>query len=104
MHAGLKKVPAENTDHEQAHKQDQDQAMERATSVKPFRNEVRNGDRRAPLLDDKIAMDDDLGCRTGMSFSEEADHFVREKGGAGRKGEEDDRTEPHCRVDDGNDP
>lgn len=104
MHAGLEHVTAENTDHEKAHQQNENQTMKRPPGVKPFRDQVRDGNGGAPLLHDEIAVHNKLRGGTGMRSSQKTDHFVREERRTRCERKENDRAEPHCRIDDSDDP
>ena len=103
VHARLEHVAAENTNHEQSHEEEQDQAVERAPRVKPLRDQLADRNRRTPLLHNEIALNKQLCRRAGMRSAEQTNHFVREKYRPGGEGEKYHRPEPHCRIHDRND-
>jgi hypothetical protein len=100
FHARLENEPTEHGNREKDHEKQKGQPMERASGVKPFADELGESDPCAPLLEEKVTFDNDLGRSSRMSSGmvEQGQHLVREKGGAGEKGKKADGSKPDCGI------
>src|SRR5436190_22208435 len=99
LELGLKPEPAHETDEQQASQQRHMQPMQCAAQIKPFRDEMNDGDHAADLLKVKIAIEDSLSHDTRPEGTvEKRLDFVRKKGGTHGAGEKERGTQPHGSV------
>jgi hypothetical protein len=102
LHVRLHPVTAHDADEEGDHDNGEAQSIKGFACVEPFGNEMDDGDDTAALMEDEIAMENDLSSGTGIFQAEKAFHFGREKGGTDRHGEENGGTKPDRSIDDSN--
>jgi len=99
---GMHDVSSQEADHEEAHEQKEIQALEGATAVKPFGDEMGEGDAGAPLLHDEVAVHEDLRGCAGVGFAKEASHVVGKESRRPGESEKDDSSHPDRGVQDSN--
>ena len=98
FHAGMHHISAENIDEEKSHQDEEGNSAKRPSTVKPFRDQMSDGNSSAPELNDKVAIDQDLGRGSRMWPAKQAQHLIRKEGRRPGESEKDDCSHPHCGV------
>ena len=100
FHAGVHDVCAQDVNQEKTDENEEGNSTEGAATVKPFGDQVRDGDSRAPKLNNEVAVDENLRGSSGVGPAQQAGHLIGKEGGRPGESEKDDRSHPHCGVQD----
>jgi hypothetical protein len=94
----LQPMSANQAHRDDSHEQTQHQTLDRASAIKPLRDEMSDRDCPANLLKCKISPNYYLSGGAGIPTWQETEHFVGKKCGAGDERKKNHRSQPYCRV------
>ena len=67
---GMHDIRTDDADHEETHKQEEIEAVKGAAIVKPFGDKVGESNASTPLMDDEVAIDQNLRRRPGVRLAQ----------------------------------